>query len=392
MNLSLRHALLELILPFALIFALTKLVRIVIKRTNSPLALLKGPPGTSKFLPGGLFDYLSSDDIGALCELWARQYGAVFKIPTWLGGSHVILCDPKAVAHVYAKDGFAYLRSPPTKTLVKAFFGESMIATDGEDHRRLRRIMAPAFSIPALRELTGIFYDSAYKVKGHWEALLESSDEVVVDIENWMNRTTLDTIGIAGFGHDFRAIHGHQSHVYGAFTSMQEGGNAPSKLLILLCYLLPPAMRLPLRITAPSRRLMTATSEIAMQLLDNFRRAASDSDMVKDRSILGTLRQTEDANSKLLHDEVKGQISLLLFAGYDTMAISLSWAFVELARHPEVQEKLREEVHQFAGSDPTWDQLMHGLPYLNAVVQETLRLHPAVQMTTRVVGPQYFIY
>jgi cytochrome P450 len=61
------------------------------------------------------------------------------------------------------------------------------------------------------------------------------------------------------------------------------------------------------------------------------------------------------------------------------------WALIELCRKPEKQQKLREELAQFVGSDPTFDQLSTGLPYLDAISQEVLRLHPPVHETTRVV-------
>ena len=63
------------------------------------------------------------------------------------------------------------------------------------------------------------------------------------------------------------------------------------------------------------------------------------------------------------------------------------WALVELARHPETQDKLRRELLQFSGSDPTWDQIVTGTacPYLDAVVHESLRLHPPVQTLQRMV-------
>ncbi len=62
------------------------------------------------------------------------------------------------------------------------------------------------------------------------------------------------------------------------------------------------------------------------------------------------------------------------------------WALVELARNPENQDKLREELRrEFSTSDPTWDQLTSGLPYLDAVVHETLRFHPPVEELIRVV-------
>lgn len=61
------------------------------------------------------------------------------------------------------------------------------------------------------------------------------------------------------------------------------------------------------------------------------------------------------------------------------------WVLIELARKPEVQSKLREELRQFSNSDPTWDQLTSELPYLNAVANESIRLHPPVEDVLRVV-------
>ena len=57
---------------------------------------------------------------------------------------------------------------------------------------------------------------------------------------------------------------------------------------------------------------------------------------------------------------------------------------IELARNPGIQSKLREELLAF-GVDPTYDQLNNALPYLDAVVHETLRLHPPLTEFTRVV-------
>ena len=66
---------------------------------------------------------------------------------------------------------------------------------------------------------------------------------------------------------------------------------------------------------------------------------------------------------------------------------AVKWAIVELARHPEKQNKLRRELLQFSGSDPTWDQVVTGTacPYLDAVVHESLRVHPPVELLFRMV-------
>jgi cytochrome P450 len=55
-----------------------------------------------------------------------------------------------------------------------------------------------------------------------------------------------------------------------------------------------------------------------------------------------------------------------------------------------MQTRLRDELISHFGKcgDPTYDELVSGLPYLDAVVQETLRLHAAVPELSRVVSPQ----
>ncbi len=57
---------------------------------------------------------------------------------------------------------------------------------------------------------------------------------------------------------------------------------------------------------------------------------------------------------------------------------------IELARNPDKQCKLREELRQFSNRDPTYDELA-ALPYLNAVAHESLRFHTTVEDILRVV-------
>ncbi|KAI5989969.1 cytochrome P450 [Pisolithus albus] len=60
----------------------------------------------------------------------------------------------------------------------------------------------------------------------------------------------------------------------------------------------------------------------------------------------------------------------------------MTWGLLELAQHPNIQNKLREELLSFGG-EPSYDQLTNDFPYLDAVVQEGLRLHPSVPELTR---------
>lgn len=61
------------------------------------------------------------------------------------------------------------------------------------------------------------------------------------------------------------------------------------------------------------------------------------------------------------------------------------WALIELSRNPDIQTKLRAELLKF-GADPTYDQLPNNLPYLDAVVHETLRVHAPLHDSLRMAS------
>lgn len=81
---------------------------------------------------------------------------------------------------------------------------------------------------------------------------------------------------------------------------------------------------------------------------------------------------------------LRDQIIAVLLAGRDTTASTLSWTLYELARHPEVVAKLRTEILDTVGTErtPTYEDLKN-MPYLKAVMNETLRLYPSVPFNVR---------
>ncbi|KAL6310284.1 cytochrome P450 [Sparassis latifolia] len=102
----------------------------------------------------------------------------------------------------------------------------------------------------------------------------------------------------------------------------------------------------------------------------------------------------------MTHEEVMAQIKVLMLAGYETTSgktfplsdsrkisdvrVPMTGAFIKLARKPEVQSKLRDELSLLSVNDPTWEQLTNGLPYLDAVVHEIFRLRAPIPDIARV--------
>ncbi|XP_036904972.1 thromboxane-A synthase [Sturnira hondurensis] len=84
-------------------------------------------------------------------------------------------------------------------------------------------------------------------------------------------------------------------------------------------------------------------------------------------------------------DEVVGQAFLFLIAGYEIVTNTLSFATYLLATHPDCQEKLLSEVDYFSEkyAAPEFCSLQEGLPYLDMVIAETLRMYPPAFRFTR---------
>ncbi|KAI0165356.1 cytochrome P450 [Hypoxylon sp. FL1284] len=106
------------------------------------------------------------------------------------------------------------------------------------------------------------------------------------------------------------------------------------------------------------------------------------------RSILSLSLQSTNTVTPELIDETCDQIKTFLLAGHDTTSITLSWVFYWLSRTPRALEAVRRELDNLLGPDteleavcsrflsPDGADLVHRMPYVSAVIKETLRLHP----------------
>jgi len=84
--------------------------------------------------------------------------------------------------------------------------------------------------------------------------------------------------------------------------------------------------------------------------------------------------------------EMQSRVTVYILGGYDTIAATLTWALIELSRNPDIQNTLRNELQEHIPTSEglTYDKLMNGLPYLDALVSETLRLHLSVDLKRQV--------
>ncbi|KAL8041530.1 hypothetical protein ABFX02_10G170900 [Erythranthe guttata] len=116
------------------------------------------------------------------------------------------------------------------------------------------------------------------------------------------------------------------------------------------------------------------------------RRRESSEESVKDLlDILLDIAEDGSSEMKLTTENIKAFILDLFIAGTDTSAITLQWALSELINHPEIMQKAAQEIDSLIGNNERLVQEsdIPNLPYLQAIVKETLRLHPTGPLIVR---------
>src|SRR5581483_1976108 len=119
--------------------------------------------------------------------------------------------------------------------------------------------------------------------------------------------------------------------------------------------------------------------KVAIRKMDEFiyelieRRRAEGRD---EGDVLSMLLTAQDEADKLTDTQVRDHTMTFIAAGHETTANALSWTFYLLSEHPEVREKLLNELHTvLSGQAPTLEDLPK-LPYLEWVLNESMRLYP----------------
>ncbi|KAI6121786.1 cytochrome P450 [Pisolithus sp. B1] len=352
---------------------------------------LRGPPRTDLIF-GASKQILEALDAGTIYEEWAKEYGVVYEVPSTLGGKEIMLTDPRALTHHFARETTTYVHTTATRLFLLHVFGRGILWSQGEDHRRQRKYLNPAFSPAAIRNYAPIFRGFAHKVRSAWEAMIDANngDSTVIEVQSWMNHVSLDSMGLAAFSHDFGSLDGESASITKIFDTFGSSANrsAVNSAALLLSHVFPLLEYLPTQRTKLIRETQRIMEDISKELLARSKKEKEEVlDGKEDKSAIGVLVKANDSNSsiRLTHDEVLSQMKALLVVGYETTSITMTWGLLELARNPDIQSKLRQELLAL-GEEPTHDQQQHGLPYLDAVLHETLRIHPAVTDLIRMLA------
>ncbi|KAG0212682.1 hypothetical protein BGX28_005878 [Mortierella sp. GBA30] len=230
-----------------------------------------------------------------------------------------------------------------------------------------------------------------------WEERVDQSDSksVEFDVTTDLTRVTLDIIGQAGFGYNFKALTEPDNELSKAYDEIF---NITSAMIEALRVYVPYYIDIPFEHNRRRWEANRIIDRISAQLINDKRtqantKASDGQDEEEGRDLMSILiRGNEQVGSledgKLTDEELKAQIRTFLAAGHETTSTTVTWMLHIFSTHPEVQRRVREELlteigRPSEGKSLSYDAL-NSLPYLNACVKELLRCIPPVSTIARV--------
>jgi cytochrome P450 len=319
-------------------------------------------PGPKRIGP---LQYLRAltDPRGILQQMVA-EYGDPFVVQS-PEGPYVFTGDPDGVRAIFTADTDTF--AIPFRERLGPFFGDtSLILTSGARHKKDRKLLSPPFHGERMRAYGQAMVEIARDVSSKWKPgegfkmldathaiSLEVILRVVFGVEDGERRAQFREAVIR-----LMAATASPIIVMFEFTRRELGGIGP---------------------WARFRRASQTLDALLYEEIET-RRASAESR----EDILSLMMSARYDDGSVMSDkELRDQLHLLLFAGHDTTAIALAWAFYWLQRQPEERERALAEIEPL-GPDPE-PEAIASLSYLDAICKETLRIHPVAAEAGRLL-------
>lgn len=275
--------------------------------------------------------------------------------------------------------------TPKSPTIVRDIWPltghHSILTAEGEHWRTQRRRLNPGFAPQHLLTMLPIIFDKAKLFLEHLDKHAASGDEFSLD--QLCTNLTFDIIGAVTMGRDLKAqVPGQQDELLFTFLDIVNVSSGRENLLLALFNF---------RKKLARRRLANRLDKILKSIVQHEYAAqassSSSSSSLTSRSVLALSLNGITALTPDLLQQTSDNLRVFLFAGHDTTSILMQWALYELSRSPTQRAALIAELDAVFGADDispaairtkllAQSSSIPELPYLSAVIRETLRLHP----------------
>jgi cytochrome P450 len=248
-------------------------------------------------------------------------------------------------------------RKGPTMDAARRMLGESLLTSEGEHHRRQRRLIQPIFHHERIAGYAAAMIELADRAGGRW------SDGQAIDLHAEMARLTLAIVGRTLFDVDVETEKAH------------EVAGALNETLAQFNRVLSPFLRISERLPLPANRRFEHAREV-------FDRTIYD--MIRDRrraglaggDLLSLLLRAREDGAGMTDEQVRDEAITLFLAGHETTSNALTWSWYLLAEHASVRATLDAELDGVLADRPPTVADVPDLPFADAVLRESMRCYP----------------
>ncbi|KAK0567040.1 hypothetical protein OC861_002911 [Tilletia horrida] len=409
----------ELVLVVVAFFVLRPIVRFVARPYTAVSKTLKVVPITNFFWGSWPSHAELRGEIDIYIERTIKEYGPIYGLTLFGRRPAVVVGDHRGMNRILLQT--PYDRVPLISKAVRRHVGAGLLAMQGQDHRRQRKVAFPSFTASAIQNMTPIFHEKAEIWIARLRQQVASDTTAETQIYGFkLNMAkeffsfALDVIGLAGFDYEFNSLAGLEtSPLERAFSEclhLLTTGTVYSALRTLLSEPMEwigrkVGVREQLELDSHKKLVDGISAELVQRaksedasgkkdLLTLMGAYNLDSDAIlggdksghqTDLTSTCTVRAntSEDLkeSQRLSDEELAQMVPVFLFAGHETTATALCWAMLVLsdpANGPRVQQRLRKEL----SANPSWRDNpvnLDALPYLDAFCRETMRFYSPVR-------------
>ncbi len=285
-------------------------------------------------------------------HMW-RRYGDVFTVRVVPGGRPLVLFTrPEHAKEIFAGDPEVFHAGKGNAILGPIMGEHSLLLQDGAEHKRARALLMPAFNGHALRGYGALVEEVAREEVARWR-----QGEEFRSLDR-MNALTLEVI--------LRVVFGVTDETRLARLRPCVNRTVNVSPAVLLGWGYPWLQRF-----GPWKRTVENAYRLDELIYAEIRERRTASDLDERSDVLSRLILAGGRDDRLTDEELRDQLVTLLLAGHETTATALAWALHELGSDADQLARARAAVR--AGDDD----------YLEAVMKESMRLHPVIPMVVR---------
>src|ERR1700752_1005621 len=305
-----------------------------------------------------------SDMLGLFTKT-SREFGGIaqFKL---LNSTYFLITNPDYVKYILQDNYKNFIRGRSVET-GRVLLGNGLPLTDGDFWLRERRLLQPAFHRERLAALTSTASKVIESFVQKWEQKAQSDQPL--DLDEEMMRLTLTVIIKSMVSAD----------IDDKIQSLSHAFNVASKFMLWRSQQMwAPPLSIPIPRNVEYNRAFKVLNDTIYPLIADARKSPKD-------DLLGMLlaMRDEETGEGMTDQQARDEVVTIFFAGHETTAASMAWAFYLLSEHPEVEERVRSEIKSVLnGRAPTFADLPK-LVYTQQVIQEVLRLYPAAYLFAR---------